>query len=367
MIFSINTRSHVLYSVAKNSFDMSDDSVYQMIQAEYKIMLSRLSQKGINYCDLKTALVPNQNKKKHELCLVFDSQLISADNYGAYLFDKILPLLNKESTYSVLYGDYIDVLHDGISSQLFLKQALYEILNVMNPSKYIHSTQYFLVYFNSTTNGQAEKIISKLKSYEWFHGYAYLDNDTVFKSYISSIIGSLCIKYKSVVISSHPSDYKDNEDVNIKDYPYEENGFRFVSINEESYLVFLEYKIESVIKDSEDEGFSFNALFPKFDSIDKLKLIIKDDKFDYLCYGETGKPGIIKSLGFDGDQKDEFRTIIYNKICEKHIFNMELNEYGIYKFNVCVNMLTQNGHYRKTTIALKYISDTGEIEVITIT
>lgn len=367
MIFSINAKSNVLLSVIKETLNMSEKDVYQLIQEEHQKLIERLKIKNIDYYLLKKALIPNQEDKRHELCLVIDTQLIEDGYYGHYVFNHLLPCLDSESTYSILAGDYIDIMSENYESQFMLHEMLYSVLNTINKSSYINSKQYFLIYINSITEQQSKKIIVELEKFDWFFGFSYLDNDSPFKSYISLILGSICIKHKKNIIASHTCDYSDNENINMKSYPYEENGFNFVSINEESYEVFLNYKIESLINDKEDESFSFNALFPKFDSIEKLKFNISDDKFGYLCSDETGKIGILKSIGYDIDQKQDFEKDIYQKICKKHIFNLHLNEYGIYKFNVCIDFLTQNRNLRKTTIALKYFSDTGIIDLITLT
>lgn len=367
MIFSINAKSNVLLPVVKETFDMSEKDIYQLIQKEHQKLTERLKIKNIDYYLLKKALIPNQEDKRHELCLVIDTQLIEESCYGYYIFKYLLPCLDSESTYSILAGDYIDIMSGNYESQFMLREMLFSALNDINKSSYINSQQYFLIYFNSITEQQVQNIIAKLERFDWFFGFSYLDNDSPFKSYISLILGSICIKHKKNIIASHPCDYGDNENINIKSYPYKENGFNFVSINEESFEVFLSYKIESLINDKDDEGFSFNALFPKFDSIKKLKLNVSDDKFGYLCSDKTGKKGILKSIGYDINQKQNFENDVYQKICKKYIYNLNLNEYGIYKFNVCVDFSTQNGNLRKTTIALKYFSDTGVIELITIT
>lgn len=77
---------------------------------------------------------------------------------------------------------------------------------------------------------------------------------------------------------SHPSDHSDDENINVRGLPFEANGFKIISINEDSYGAFLSYKLESQIPDKEDVGFSFNALFPRFDSFEKIELHISDDK-----------------------------------------------------------------------------------------
>lgn len=180
----------------------------------------------------------------------------------------------------------------------------------------------------------------------------------------------MCIKNKEVFILQHPEDYSDEENINIKGYPFEENGFSYVSINEASFKQFLSYKIETEILDKNDVGFSFNALFPKFDSFDKIKLRIDDEKWGkYLVdkEGKSSKGVILEKLGFTCSQKDEFEEIIYRKICDNYLYNLRQNEHGALLFNVCIELPTQEGNVRKTTIAMKYIPDNGEMYVVTVT
>ena len=52
-----------------------------------------------------------------------------------------------------------------------------------------------------------------------------------------------------------------------------QTAFSFPSINDDSYGAFLSYKIESELPDWDDVGFfSLNALFPKFDTFEKINL-----------------------------------------------------------------------------------------------
>lgn len=150
-------------------------------------------------------------------------------------------------------------------------------------------------------------------------------------------------------------------------YSFEKFSFKFISINEENFGLFLSYKIESILSDEEDVGFSLNALFPKFGSIKKLKLNILEEKWKYLNRKEKGKNEILKSLGFKVDNKESFSKVIFNKICNNYIYCLNANDFGDYLFNVCVELQTQSGNVRKTTIALKYKPDSGEVDLITIT
>ncbi|MCL2224910.1 MAG: hypothetical protein FWB96_08090, partial [Defluviitaleaceae bacterium] len=62
-----------------------------------------------------------------------------------------------------------------------------------------------------------------------------------------------------------------------------------------------------------------------------------------------------------------FLRDIYKEICQNYIYNLRMNEYGDAMFNVCIELSTVNERIRKTTIALKYLAETGEIGLVTIT
>lgn len=369
MIYTFNAKGCILYPVMKSYFELSDDDVYKTIQDGFKLLLDQLAIKKISYDSLKRALVPNQDKDRFETCFVIDSAQIDRCDYGYYVFEKLIPLLDKESTYSILCGDYIDLSSKYQSnSQLQLRYEMNKVLSRCHESEYRHSSQYFLVYINRLSGSQRLKIVEKLYLYQWFTGFADVTHQSVFKSYISNILTNVCIKNKSTVIMSHPADYSDKDNINMRGFPFEENGFKVVSINEDSYGTFLSYKIESVIPDKEDLGFSFNALFPKFDSFEQIKLQISDDKWNnYLLDKEKGKGRIMEALGYGSVDKECFRKEIFKHICANYIYDLKKNEQGVLMFNVCVELPTINDHIRKTKIVLKYHPDTGIIEIVTVT
>ena len=367
MIYTFNNVGYVLYSVTKDCFHLTDKQVYGMIQEEFEKMKFRLKQKGIEYNDLKKALIPNTDEKRHELCLFFDRTLIKDSYYGRVIFEKLIPLLGKESEYSILTGDYIDMFDKQKGSQIVLHKAMRDVITVCNETDFKNTCQYYLIYFSNIGKVEATRIIDAFSSSHEFYGYAYLDYNSTFKSYLSRILVSECVKYKKTIISSHPSDYLDSENIQMRPYPYRENGFSFVSVNEESYEPFLHYKIESIVHDKDDIGFSFNALFPKFDSIDKLKVVVSDNKYyNYLTTEKNGKGKILSSLGFDGTNKSEFEKQICKKVGQNYIYNLEhLAEYDVYKFNISIELPKKRGGFRKVIAGFKYFCDSGEIFLIT--
>lgn len=369
MIYTINASTNVMFPVIKSCFELSDEAVYKMINDEHTILVEKLKKKNIKYDDLKRALIPNQEKGKNEVCFVFDTNKIQSNFYGTEIYDKFIPLLDKESTYSILNGDYSDILSNVKNSQEFLSKIFYDSINLVNETLFYYSNQYFVIYINSITDGQIKNIESGLKSYDAFTGYAILHNNSIFKSYLSRILSNLCIKAKGTVVLPHSSDYDDNENINEKGYHFEDNGFKIVSINDDYYGVFLSYKIESIISDSEDVGFSFNSLFPKFDRIETLKLEISDGKWGFISGTKTEKEkgGILKSIGCDCLSKEEFSNLVFQKICRNYLYNIRRNEHGDLMFNICIELTTVNENLRKTTIALKYHPDNRSLSIVTIT
>ena len=135
----------------------------------------------------------------------------------------------------------------------------------------------------------------------------------------------------------------------------------------DSFSTFLSYKIEAIVPDKDDVSFSFNTLFPKFDSMEKLKLNLSDEKWGYLNGDFKGKGGILKSFEFDNISKESFCNTVFKLICNNYIYNLKANEYGDLIFNVCIELPTKNSNVRRTTVALKYYPKNGQIDIITIT
>jgi hypothetical protein len=363
-IYRFNTSGNIMYQVMKTGFELSDENIYHNIAMDFDLLQKRLKKKNISYDKLKSALIPNQDKDRKEICFIFDTNKLEYGDYGNYIFSKLLPLLDKESTYSILYGDYINL----INNENALFSMLRDTIICCNTLDYRCSNQFFIVYFNRLTQNQYTAIIDGLSGYSWFVGYVDATHQSLFKSYISNVICNLCVKNKNRVILPHPADSLDEENVNPQGYPYEENNFTYVSINEESFNLFLSYKIETEFMDTDDIRFSLNALFPKFDSFEKIVLRIDDDKWNkYLTDKVKGKGAILEKIGYSKEEKRRFIKEIYRKICQNYIYNLRKNEYGDLLFNVCVQLQTQDGNKRKTTIAIKYIPENGEMRIITVT
>lgn len=367
LIYTFDNRDFVAYSVMKDCFNMSDEDVFDTIADELELLKRRLEMKKIRYTDLKGALIPNQEKNMYEICFVFDRLQMPSGGYGRYVFEHIIPLMDVNGVCSILHGDYLDRSDGRNGFQKQLRNALEENLHCYHDSVYQSSEQYYLVYFNRLTKGQRDKIAEGLKEFPWFTGYIDVTYNSIFKTYIASVLSNIGIKYKRKIIASHPFDCKDEDNVNMLGYPFEQFGYEYISINDMSFNSFLCYKIEKSFSDRKDVGFSFNALFPRFDSMDKIHLEIEDEKWDKYLTNKEKKGELLERLGFKNVDKKRFTKLVYEKICSNYLYNLRKNEHGACLFNVCAELETIHGNLRRTTIALKYLPELGVVQVNTIT
>lgn len=134
MIYIVNAKDYLLYPVMKKGLNLSDYDVYQVISDEFSLLQKRLSAKHVSYEKLKGALIPNQEEDKYETCLVIDTSQMDDCNYGYSVFHELIPLLDTVSTYSILCGDYFDILSNVRDSQLHLQTALNDVLHRCNSS-----------------------------------------------------------------------------------------------------------------------------------------------------------------------------------------------------------------------------------------
>ncbi len=128
-----------MFRVLKEMTEISDEQMLQEIQSYHELLVSHLSKKGINYADLRSCLVPNQERK--EAALIFDRNKIEDSWYGAKVFEKVVPLLNVDANHSFLTGDFI--VHDTRSEKV--KKIFLDAVQAHGPIDYDASNQFYVI------------------------------------------------------------------------------------------------------------------------------------------------------------------------------------------------------------------------------
>lgn len=354
-IHMLNARDNIIMSlVNKINPDIDKNSE---LNSYSNILKESLKFKGIDYNYLSKALIPAREENKYEYAFVFDSAYFDDKTmfYGEEIVNEMLSIINRESTQSILIGDYIRI--QGMKEE-DAKENFLEKIEYVNQREYEHSGKYFIVYINNITKKQIQDMREKLKSKKYFVGTMNLKYSARIKQHLSCILIPICIKYKNNVIV--PSAVYD-ENILEQNYKYKENGFNVIIINEVLYNLFLAYKIPNGIRDEEDLDFSYNLLVYLAPEYENIKLVVDEKKLSYLRNSKKRNMEILEMINFETmELEKKIRINLYNN----YIYNIEKNEYGDLKFNVLIEFNIK-GKPKNVLIALKYLPKENELRLIT--
>lgn len=282
-IHTLNARDNVQLVVIKEYFNLTSEQMHKEIKAMYSLCCNTLKFKGVHYDGLKNCLTP-QHKRK-EAAFIFDRKCISDNWYGKEVIEKILPLLNKNSSCSVLVGDFIN------NSE----KAKYVLGKVIN-RKVEYSNQYYIVYINNLTTEMLAAIDRELRYYAAYIKYADMTYYCLLKMYLSTMLCHIFIQHKDIILQSHEDDRDNSENINITGYNFEKYNLKCKSIQDSIYGLFLTYKIERPVFKGfeEDTYFSLNSVDPSPLDISNCCVLVEDEKLIYL---KTQKGKIFENAG----------------------------------------------------------------------
>lgn len=331
-IHTLNARDNVMLEVTRDYFKLTPAHMQREIQGMRQMLERALATKGIAYADLRSALVPD--RKRREIALVFDTMSIESSWYGWEVFERIIPLLDKDSNHSILVGDYLD--RPGQIDKLF--DAFEESVQLRRSVDFCHPTQFYIVYLNNLTEAMVSRFDGGLSGYEAYVGYADTTCASRFKIYISTMLVNLGIKHGSVFIQGHEPDREDSEDVNMCGYPFEEAGFTCRSVNGDIAGVLLSYKIErAVFPGFEiDTEFALNAISLLPMPLEEFEVEVAEAKLEYI---KSAKEGSVERAGLESISAIELAKLIKDKISRSYIYNLVfLAEHNVAKFNIILEL-----------------------------
>ncbi len=358
-IYTLDAANCFLLPVTSDYLGLTDKQCAKVIINSLVELKRILKQKGVEYEDLKASLIPVHSfKDGQEIAFIFDASLINARDYGNVIFDALIPALNKESKYSILCGDIITTKLPPVEA----KKILFENLNLIHKSCYKSPAQYFVVYFNKLTKAQLATIVEALSSLKFFTGYVDVSFSSPLKTILSLSLGNLGIKYKNKIILSHESDRDDFENVNLRGYGFEENGFTVISINETLFNLFLSYKIVSMFPDADDLKYSLLAISKEYLPVLDLPVKVPEGKLSYI---KKDKSHAIKYLNSGNITEKELEYWITNSIKRSYLYNLEyVEEHDTIKFNIIAEQNNKQSVMCKVLVALKYIKETKKLQIV---
>ena len=358
-IFTLDARDNIILEVVKSLFNLDKSQIYTEINSALEYLISILKNKGINYQELKSALVPSEKK---EIALVFDTSQIESYWYGLSVMSAILPLFHKKSSHSVLVGDYIG--KNYMAKKLYLE--FFKNITTFKQIDYSHHSQYYIVYINNLSNNMVKRLNNGLLNFSPYVGYFDLTYSSFIKTYISTILVRLFIKSGMIIIQGHEDDVDNNKDINVSGYPFEEYGYTCKSIQSMYYSLFLSYKIERQVFDGfeSDTIFALNSITENVFDITDFRLLVEEKKLTHLL---NEKRVSLKRAGIMDMTTKEVEQFIKEKIKSNYIYNLTYNkDYGTLKFNIIIETIrTDNNNPFKLTVALEYIPFDKTLRLIT--
>lgn len=358
-IHTLNARGNGMLEVIRDYFGLSPDRMLLEIQGMRAQVARTLKSKGVNYDDLRAALVPD--REKLEIALIFDTMQIEDSWYGYQVFERIIPLLDPRTKNSILVGDYIG----SNSQQETLYEAFCEAVCPVRRIDYRHSSQFYVVYINNLTDTAFQKLADGLIDYEPYVGCANTTYHSFFKTLLSMKLVNLCVKAGRKIIQGHEDDRDDADNVNMSGMPFEENGYECISIRSDLEGVLLSYKIESPVFDGfeADREMAINSVNASPSTLDGFDVQVEDAKLEYI---KTAKAGSLHHAGLSDVSTQDLQEIIRGKLRSNYIYNMSyLAEHNVTKFSIVIEVPDEVGEPFRLMAALEYRPDDKVLRLLT--
>ncbi len=332
MIFTIDARDNIYFDVLVNHFKLSRAETYENIQYLFDTMVQALDAKGISYHELRNALVPSLDRI--EVGFIFDSSEIQEAYYEGNILSSVLPLLDRRSKHCILRGDLLCI------DQKTLIETLKDCMILSRSFQFKHGSLLYCVYINNLTEEAFHRLKENLPKHPAYVGYIPTQFSSYAKTYLSTTVGTLCVKDKNRIILPHEDDAPNDENYNITLFDFERLGFDVFSIQETYFNLFLSYKIERAVFEGfeDDTDISLNSITDKVLPINDFDIEIAEAKYSYL---QKEKKGKFCKAGIANLTLDKLKVQILEKINSSYIYNMEfLSQHNAFKF--CIMLEVKN-------------------------
>lgn len=358
-IHTINARGHVMLEVMRDYFNLSPSQLRDEIRGMHQTVVAILRTKGVDYSKLRSALAPSTDRL--EAGFLFDSCAIGSGCYGREVIKQVLSRLDKRTAQSVLCGDLSG------NNQSLIVEILRESMVFRRAFRFRHSTGIFCVYINNLSDSVLKQLNEELGCYQAYLGFIPATFQSRAKTYLSTCMANAFIKYGSCVIMGHEDDRPNGDNVNILMYPFEEYGYRVLSLQSCFFGTFLSFKIErAVYKGFEvDTEISLNAISDLLVPLASLTVMVDKAKHTYLL---TEKRGILEKAQITMLSTEELAALIQSKIEQNYIYNLSfLSEHSVMKFNLIVEVPRKDGGFpARLVAAMEYRPEEEVLRLITL-
>lgn len=356
IIHTLEARSNFQLEWLKSRFHLNGVQMHRAIQGSYLALRVALDAKGIDYKELKNALVPLT--KKIETAFFFDWTKFSTNFWGHEVMDMLLPQLDRTGTRSILYGDWT---RDGSSfAEAF--QASYGEADMEGrfPNAWRAGTVAFY-YLNNLTSTGKQAFEQTFANHPAYIGALDLTYTSLMKAMISTMLIRAFIQHRNIVIDTHEDGLGPLHNEGYLPWNFKKFGLSVKSVESSLYQMFLSYKIERPeLDDEEDVAMSLNALTPNPVHIDDCALELDERKLGYL---RQAHGSALTHAGLAELTADELAKRIKAQFRGGYIYSMGRSRADdTLKFNVVVEDHGQS----RVQCGLKYFPAERRVSVITL-
>jgi hypothetical protein len=351
-IHTLDARANIFLEVMTDYLGLSEPQVFAQVRGMAVTLQNILAAKGLSYADLKPALVPSSTRE--ERAFVFDGGL-SGSMYGKDAIESTLPLLGRESTHSILAGDWI--AETTIFQQAILASPSVQASETLLSHRFVGTP--FVILLNNLSMAQAEAIRLGLQAKSSsFVGALNLNLASPLKGILAGMLVRDLIKHRSIVLCRHEDDRPDSYDGNITLYDLEGLGFAVRSVPSLLYGVLLSYKVERPpLPNERDRDFLCNAMSPA-----PVRLVDMDVQVDAakLAYLRRSKAGSLKAAGLEAAGTTELADQIKARIGQGYVYSLSRSDSGLMKFSMLMEF-----HEARYTCAFEYRPNEKTLRLIT--
>lgn len=349
-----NSLLDALMSVLGASDEQRGPAVQALVHSELNELSRALEGVGVDYRNLRTALVP-QVHEKAELALLFDTRVMDSW-YGHQAASRVVPLLGRRGNHSILAGD---LLHGTPAS---IKAAVSEVGGWLREFELVMANQLYCIYLSNLSSGDFVRIVKSLSEFRPLVGYFNGTTSSVARDIVSSSLVHCYVKVGPVFIGGHEPDLGMVGSSNLHGWPIEGSQYKLVSVSDDYFGLFLGYKILRRMPELafQDPFFSFAALTGVWTDPRLLEIDVADERLTFL---NGRKVGSMSRAGLDALGAGALAQQIRERLGQSYIFSMKPDVHGAATFATMLEFPTSAGATNMRAV-LKYESE--RLELVTL-
>lgn len=356
-ILTLNQRHQYGLDVDRRAFKMSTKQFRRWVASHHAALVDGLAAEGVEYEKLGPALMPSSNRE--EMALLFNVDAVGDWWYSRRVMGRLLPLLDKKSTRSVLHGDL--GFHPDGTRELAMYSGLVE-----NGAAEWGEQLIYCVYLTNLSMGQRDSIHAGFTETPGYLGYVPCAYHSAFRTEVADELPSAFVQNRDVVISDHGSDEPLVSTNNEAGLPFEEFKFRAVSATSSLFGPLLSYKVQSerAPMHRRDLLVSLNAISDEPMELRDFEVLIPEAKFGYL---RTKKGELLKIAGLDEHSREELAAVIRAEIENDYIYRLQTNPDDTVQFTIMLELPRADSHPVKVVVGLKYFPAVRQLSLVTMT